>query len=194
VKGGVMSWYDDKVYVPDITEFPAKMRDRIRCALKDQETIGWDNAVKGYMSVEWRNLAEEDMYDHANQEQQGDGFPKLTSILRHIHHVNQRLWKSRNTVLHQSDEQALKDLRDSEAREIREMYAHPDLLQTGDRHYCDAPLDDILKKSTASRRRWLRYTRMSRERMIKDGKRQLLMTQFFRPTAPVLLQAPDITR
>ena len=194
VKGGVMSWYDDKVYVPDITEFPAKMRDRIRCALKDQETIGWDNAVKGYMSVEWRNLAEEDMYDHATQEQQGDGFPKLTSILRHIHHVNQRLWKSRNTVLHQSDEQALKDLRDSEAREIREMYAHPDLLQTGDRHYCDAPLDDILKKSTASRRRWLRYTRMSRERMIKDGKRQLLMTQFFRPTAPVLLQAPDITR
>ncbi|KAI2507937.1 hypothetical protein MHU86_6470 [Fragilaria crotonensis] len=145
------------------------MRDRISSALKDQESIGWDNAVKGYMSVEWRQLAEEDIYDHANKEQQGEGFTQLTSILRHLNHVTQRLWKSRNKVLHQSDEQEIKDIRDSEAREIRELYAHPDLLQARDQHYCDQPIGELLKKSPASRRRWLQYTHMSRERMTKAG-------------------------
>lgn len=181
VKGGVMAWLEGTEYAPEVTEFPRKMRERITIALKAQEAIGWDNAIKGYMSVEWRHLAEENIYDNEKETQHGTGTIKLVTILRQLHKVAQRLWKSRNQVLHQSDEQDLKAMRDSELREIRELYAHPEALQAGDRHYCAQPLEAILKKNPATRRRWLRYTRLSRERMIKAGQRQMLMTHFFRP-------------
>ncbi|KAI2493732.1 hypothetical protein MHU86_20802 [Fragilaria crotonensis] len=193
LKEGIVAWFEDHEYEPDQTVFPRKMRDTIHTALCDQAIIGWGNAVKGYLSVEWRYLAELDTYDNVKEKPLGVGFSTLNSILCHVHHLTQRLWKSRNEDLHKSDDQALKDIRDSETREIRDMYDHPERLQAGDRHNCDQPIESILKKSPATRRRWLQYTRMSRARMLKDGQRQLLLTQFFRPADTVPMASASTT-
>lgn len=52
-------------YDPQMSEFPLKFHDSIRLALQDQRKIGWHNAIKGYLSIEWRSLAEFTMYDAA---------------------------------------------------------------------------------------------------------------------------------
>jgi hypothetical protein len=183
LKASIMAWLKGEVYSPDIDEFPRKLQDRIRKALNEQERIGWNNAIKGYLSVEWRLLADLSPYGNTCDEQEGKGFRVLTTILNNFQQTTQRLWKARNHVLHTSTEEHLRCIRDAQTVEIRAMYANPESIQAGDRHYCERSLESILKKSTATRRRWLRYMRLSRERMSREGSRQLLMTQFYRPVS-----------
>lgn len=183
LKASIMAWLKGEVYSPDIEEFPRKLQDRIRKALNEQERIGWNNAIKGYLSVEWRLLADLSPYGSTCDEQEGKGFRVLTTILNHFQQTTQRLWKARNHVLHTSTEERLRCIRDAQTVEIRAMYANPESVQAGDRHYCERSLESILKKSTATRRRWIRYMRLSRDRMSKEGSRQLLMTQFYRPVS-----------
>ncbi|KAI2497835.1 hypothetical protein MHU86_16669 [Fragilaria crotonensis] len=54
LRKGIMAWLDGHTYAPDLSGFPTKMWDLIRTAFTDQEKIGWHNALKGYLSVEWR--------------------------------------------------------------------------------------------------------------------------------------------
>ncbi|KAI2505387.1 hypothetical protein MHU86_9093 [Fragilaria crotonensis] len=74
LKASIMAWLKGEVYLPDIEEFPRKLQDRIRKALHEQERIGWNNAIKGYLSVEWRLLADLSPYGNMCDEQEGKGW------------------------------------------------------------------------------------------------------------------------
>jgi hypothetical protein len=185
LKEGVLSWFEGTPFSLDLTVHPKKFHDRIRQAIQDQEQIGWGNAIKGYLSVEWRFLADDSPYDNVAELQEGHGFQRLKTILTYLHQVAISLWKARNQVLHKSGDQELQHIRDLEIAEVKEIHAHPERLQAGDRHYCERSLESILKKGPATRRRWLRYTKLSRDRMQKDGKRQMLLTHFFRSSDTV---------
>ena len=67
LKEGIVAWFEDQEYDPDLTVFPRKMRDTINTALCNQAPIGWGTAVKGYLSIEWRYLAELDTYDNVKE-------------------------------------------------------------------------------------------------------------------------------
>ncbi|KAI2497542.1 hypothetical protein MHU86_16945 [Fragilaria crotonensis] len=183
LRDGVLTWLEGNTYDPDISGFPMKLWGIIRNALSDQEQIGWQNAMKGYLSVEWRAIAETDPYGTAIMTQEGKGIHTLRTILIHVNQATQCLWKAQNNLLHQSNEAEMQLVRDSEIAEIREMHASIEKIPAANRHYCERSLDVLLKKNHSSRRRWLRYMRMARARMEQDGKRQLLLTQFFRPVS-----------
>ncbi len=53
IKEGVASWIEGAEHcAPALDPYPSKFHDRIRIALHNQNAIGWDNALKGYLSVE----------------------------------------------------------------------------------------------------------------------------------------------
>jgi hypothetical protein len=180
IKEGVAAWINgDTPYTPTFEQFPTKFHDRILAALNDQSTIGWDKAIKGYISMEWRRLATENIYGE-EQAQHEQGFKRIHVILKALHILTQEKWKARNKRLHESKDEAMQHIRDTELVEINELYSHPERVRAGDRHYCEQPLSAILRKTPASRRRWLRFMRQSQARVDKDGKRQTRMTDFFR--------------
>ena len=104
----------------------------------------------------------------------------MREVRRAFYDYARSMWLSRNTVLHGDSTNTLQQIRDSEVAELRELHDHSELLPAGDRHYCDRPLSNLLTKSSATRRRWLRHVRQARLRFIKDGQRQTLITSFFR--------------
>jgi hypothetical protein len=93
LRKGIMAWFEGTNYVPDITGYPSKMRVQILTALNDQEKMGWNNAIKGYLSVEWRTLAETSLHDSMPM-QVGTGMNLMKSILVSFHQATQRLWKA----------------------------------------------------------------------------------------------------
>ncbi|KAI2497129.1 hypothetical protein MHU86_17390 [Fragilaria crotonensis] len=179
IKEGVVSWINgDNQYTPTFEQLPTKFHDRIRAALHDQSTIGWDQAIKGYLSMEWRILANESMYG-AGQAQNEQGFKRIHVILKALHKLTQDKWKARNKMLHESKDEAMQHIRDMELAEINELYSHPERLRAGDRHYCEQPLSVILKKTPASRRRWLRFMRQSQARGRHGWKTANAIDRFF---------------
>ena len=129
----------------------------------------------------WRDTAEKSLYGNSLDSQAGKGLHNVRVILRALNLLTQQLWKSRNRVLHESNDKEHCEIRDTERAEICSLHAHPERVPAGDRHYCERPLSDILKMSPTSRQRWLRYMTMARARMTHEGKRQMLMTTFFLP-------------
>ncbi len=129
-------------------------------------------------------MASEDIFG-SRSAKPDSGFHRIHTIIKAFHSLTQTKWKARNKMLHETQDEEIRNIRDDEAAEIVELYSHPEHLKAGDRHYCEQPLSAILTKSTASRRRWLRYIRQAQSRAGKDGTRQTLMTQFFRSSVTV---------
>ncbi|KAI2490403.1 hypothetical protein MHU86_24159 [Fragilaria crotonensis] len=152
-----------------------------RKALRDQQTIGWDNAIKGYLSVEWRCMAEHAMFD-SSPAKPDIGFYRIHNILKAAHVLTQTTWKAQNKMLHDHHDAINRHIREAEAAEITAMHRQSENLRAGDRHYCEQPLEKILNKLASSRRRWIRYMKMAQDRSSRDGKRQTLLTNFFRPS------------
>jgi hypothetical protein len=180
LKGGIISWLQaEEEYNVDVDIFPTKFRPSATKGLEDQTTIGWEFAIKGYLSVEWRYMANVDMFDGTSQ-QEGSGLHIIKTILKATHQLTQAIWHSRNEVLHGSDGITLKNIRQIEIAEIIDIHGHPELVPAGDRHYCEQTLKNILERAPSTRRRWLRHMRSARLRFTKEGQRQALITTFFR--------------
>ncbi|KAI2505340.1 hypothetical protein MHU86_9140 [Fragilaria crotonensis] len=74
LKDGVIAWIEDREFHPLLTDFSGVIRDSLRVALRDQTQIGWDNAIKGYLSVAWRDTAEKSLYGNSIDSQAGRAF------------------------------------------------------------------------------------------------------------------------
>ena len=170
----------DTPYSPIVTQFPLHFQDLIQAALLKQTAIGWDNAIKGYFAKEWGLMAQFDMHKKTRDQRMGEKRMKRISLALSDH--IRRTWLSRNGVLHSSDDQTLESIRSAESAEIKFYHGRPHLLRTGDQHYCQRPLAKILSCTPATRRRWLRKVKQSTADMTKDGTRQTLLTNFFRPS------------
>ncbi|KAI2501345.1 hypothetical protein MHU86_13143 [Fragilaria crotonensis] len=174
----VLAWLNKETDVIDLAEFPSKFRLGLQQALQDQDKLGWEQAIKGFVSVEWRHLLTLGMGDNESEPARV-GMQRLRFVLKTFSQLASSLWTARNQA-HGTTEEGMKAIRQEEVAEISRMYQQPELISATDRHYCEQPLSAILKKSPASRRRWLRYMRMARARFTRDGKRQMLITSFFR--------------
>ena len=45
------------LFYPSLKKFPSHMRDPVLKVASSQSAIGWDNALKGYVSKDWTELA-----------------------------------------------------------------------------------------------------------------------------------------
>jgi hypothetical protein len=170
----------DTPFSPSIAQFPPHFQDHIPEALSNQHTIGWSNSIKGYLSKSWGNMAQYDMHRNSRDKRMGDLRMKQIHVALSSH--VRRLWLSRNDSLHSTDDATLATIRSAETVEIMHYYSNPNLLRTGDQHYCRRSLSKLLSGTPATRRRWLRKVRQSSAELTKDGTSQTLLTTFFRPT------------
>ena len=166
-------------FAPNLDAYPMHLRPAIQAALESQEEIGWPQAMKGFLSSRWRDLASLAMF-HIGSSDDEKGLSSMQRVLHAIHAHNIRLWTSRNQVLHSTDDEDLVTIRSGETAEITKMYGQPDLMRLADRHLCSRSLPKLLKSAPSTRRRWLRRVKLSRELYSRDGSRQVLITSFLK--------------
>ena len=148
--------------------------------------------LKGYLSKEWRELASMPMLQGGKRDE-AKGTHRMRMLLDIIHSHCIRLWKSRNEALHDKSDADLSALRSSETAEITQLYSQPDQMCYSDRYLCARPLEQLLRSTPATRRRWLRRVKASRDLHIRDGSRQVLITAFLHPLDLLLARSDSIT-
>jgi hypothetical protein len=124
-------------------------------------------------------MASDGIYDHDIYDT-SRGRHTLKAVQPAIFKFTTSLWTARNTVLHDENSPELCAIRDHLVAEIKDLYKHQDKIGVGDKHYCERPLETILKKNPSSRRRWIRYMHRARKRYQLVVKHQPLITSFFR--------------
>ncbi len=169
LKEGILARLEAREFRPDYDSVPDKFKASVQKAIDDQQSIGWEATIKGYLSVEWRYMASLGIYD-TDTPHEGRGMQGIRSMLLTFQKLIQALWTSRNQVLHGSNDLELQNIRESELAEIRAYYNNPEMLLSGDRHYCEQTLQSIVTRApTTRRRRWLRYMRLARLRFQREG-------------------------
>ena len=168
-------------FQPRLDAYPQHLHNVIRDALVSQERIGWTQATKGYFSVRWRELASLAQFSGGKDETRG--IARMRNLIDAVHAHNIRLWKSRNDVLHSKDDATLAEIRSSETVELTRLHGQPEQLSSADRYLCSRSLENLLSSAPATRRRWMRRVKESRDRHERDGSRQVLLTSFFHPSA-----------
>ena len=178
---GFCHWlqHPENSYTPDTSGLPIKFKASINRALAEQNLIGWSQAVRGYLSQEWRQMASEGIYD-TDKFNEGRGHQTLRLVFSALFTYTTNMWKARNRVLHDDQSPDLRAIRDQEVAVITELYKNQDKIGATDRHYCERPLEFILQKKPSSRRRWVRYMHRARTRYTSEFQHQPLITSFFR--------------
>ena len=177
---GVKHWLQnhDAEFKPDTRGYPPHMLPLIESAIQSQARIGWLQAIKGFLSKDWRELATMDLYHPARREDLL-GSRRMTQLVNAFYTYNQTMWSARNEVLHSADSANMLDIRSTELAEIRHNLNHPTLLSFADRHLCDWSIEKLTRNSASTRRRWLRRVKLSCEKATRDGSRQPLITSMF---------------
>jgi hypothetical protein len=166
-------------YVPAINSYSPHLRESISEAVTSQNAMGWDNALRGFLSRKWRDLASLDMHnplvyseDKANA--------RLRKAMSCLYDYSRAMWEHRNEMLHTKDNTALAaSIRSTSHAEIKFYHSRPHLLQFDDRHLCDRSLTKLLDGSLSTQRRWLRMVKKSTEISSRHGITQTTMTSFF---------------
>ena len=156
------------------SNFPPSTQEAISTAMADQNKIGWDNALAGILAISWLDVAR-----HGNRPP-WEAERSIQAGIKGLFSRAQRLWEGRNQALHGPKEQELTTTYTVESAAIRYYHSKPYLLATGDRHYCQRPLLQLLRGAPGTRRRWLMRVRQARAAYIRrDGRHQRQLTSYF---------------
>lgn len=181
IAAGIIHWMDhaDSVpFNPSLSEYDQVYIPLLQDALQSQARIGWGNALKGFFSKSWREIACLDFHDPYRVDS-GKGEARLRSIIDATHEFTRSIWLSRNTALHDNVDGDSRCNRDTEIAEIRHYHNMPNLLPPHDQHYCSRSLEKIISGSGSNRRRWLRIVKQSIAEYQSEGSRQSLLTSYF---------------
>ena len=113
------------------------------------------------------------------------GRDRLRYLLKSMFALTTTIWRGRNERLHGDSISKANSANRLEDNEIRYYHTQPELLLTTDRHYCERPLDLILKSTPTNRRRWLRQVKPARHRRLTDRQTQSQLPQFYFRTARI---------
>ena len=160
--------------------YHSHMHQYISNALESQLRIGWQNVLKGYLSKSWWDLASMPIIQNGTRDE-AKGTQRMQKIFNRIYSQCIRLWKGRNEALHSKNDADLSAIRSAETVEITQLYLQQDQMCYSDRYVCARPLEQLLSSTPATRRRWLRRVKASRDMHIRDGSRQVLITAFLYP-------------
>lgn len=92
LSSGLVHWLtaSQTPFAPSITEFPEHFHALLHSALASQARIGWNQAVKGYISKQWSILATMDMH-HPTATDTNKGSSRIRSILRGLFDFTRQL-------------------------------------------------------------------------------------------------------
>ena len=156
IVAGVKHWLSQQpeAFNPDLRGYPPHMLPLIETALSSQDRIGWHQALKGFLSRNWTELASMDLHNPARRSE-SLGTRRMAQLVQTFYLFSQTIWSARNEVLHSTDSETLSTIRSSELAEIRHYLQHPMLLSSADRHLCEWSLEKLTRSSASTRRRWL---------------------------------------
>ena len=108
---GLKHWYRNlsEPFQPEIESFPQHMQPAIQSALLSQARIGWYQAMKGFLSKRWLELACQDMHD-LSKVVESKGLFRMNQIMTALYAHNLRTWTSRNEVLHSTGDPTAADI------------------------------------------------------------------------------------
>jgi hypothetical protein len=135
--------------------------------------------MRGFLTVEWQQLAAIPEGDN-EKPNTARGDQIMRKIMRAMHNFSMAMWTERNLKLHGPESSGLRILRCPELLELFDLHSRPMLVNASDRHFCERPLEDLLRATYSVRRRRLQYMRNARARFEQDGRKQTVMTDFFR--------------
>jgi hypothetical protein len=75
-------------------------RNHLKLAFREQDTIGWDNLIKGRMGRQWIEYVKQHIHNENNKLKESDWAPKMIQAL--WDHML-RLWQYWNDALHEND-------------------------------------------------------------------------------------------
>ena len=179
---GIAHWQStgNSQFEPQLTAYPLHMREKVRKVANSQSDIGWDNALKGFLSKEWTALAACHLIEPSTLDFQ-TAHNRMTRVLKDLHHYTRQLWSTRNEALHSTESESMAAIRSITQAEIKHYYHHQDLLQFEDRYLFHNSLDHIFQSSQSTQSRWLQRACASAKRRKQSNNSQQLITQFFRP-------------
>jgi hypothetical protein len=145
----VWSWLADlEPPTLDIIQLPIEQRDLLVWTLEEQDQIGWDLGMRGYLSQYWGlAIAAHPQLDPKNDKGKAWTRWAILELWRFAH----EMWEHRNAVLHNAVLEASQKICDADINdEIIELYNKVDSFAAKDRHYFDMPLALQLKKPLCS--------------------------------------------
>ena len=163
----------------EFNEYPTHMHASLNRIISEQNRIGWDNAIKGFLSKSWIDLASVS-YD-SDKLSVAEGAQRLREGIKALHTFTKGLWKARNAALHDADEGQNQQLRSRMQDTIIHMHQHPNDICFEDRYLCNMPLSNLLTSSPSTQRRWIKRMRDSKLMQTRLGERQTLITSYFGP-------------
>ena len=179
LKSQILQWLDEESQEVDRSMVLPLYYDYLDTAVQQQQEIGWSAAMKGIFAINWSELAAKPDNgkgdDHAAK-----GVQVMRKVLLAVHKLNVQLWTARNHHLHKSTSIVCRNLQTTDRVEIASLHAQAHLVNAGDRHFCERPLDELVNASSSVRRRWIHYMRKARARFELDGNKQTMMTDYFR--------------
>jgi len=167
---------------------PLEYSNLVQLAINDQSAIGWDHALRGFLSITWTKLAN-CSYDasgiiHSNHDQ--DNGRRLQRTLHALYQLTTNIWHGRNEALHATHTSTTRECQNVIDIEITRLHSEPELLHQDDKFYCDQSLRRILQSGGSTKRRWLLRVKKSRERKALSLKHQPRITSYFpRESAPL---------
>jgi hypothetical protein len=85
IKDGIFAWLSDTTPTWETDDsVPLQFRESASKAMLDQSKIGWEAALKGYLSVEWRHMVSLGMSD-GGECHYASGLQGIRIILRAFH-------------------------------------------------------------------------------------------------------------
>ena len=179
---GILHWMAGEVPPStawDLRGYPPHMHADILTALHPQDSIGWLSCFKGFLSSHSTVVAGlliEDPTVKSRDKSNG----RLRHVMTSLHKLSLAIWKGRNNSVHRADTSTDQQLHRHEDLEIQHYHNHPEMLSVSDRgHYCERPLQKILRSTPANRRCWHRQVKLSHSRRLMDLQSQSLTPQYF---------------
>jgi hypothetical protein len=140
---GIEHWRStgSSIFRVNLNDYPSHMHDPVKRILRDQERIGWDNAIHGLLSKSWIDLASLD-YAHTHRSS-SDGAQRMRASVNALFSYSQGLWMARNAALHESESESCRTMRSTMSDTITCLHRRPDQICFDDRYLVDMPLDKL---------------------------------------------------
>lgn len=174
-------------FAPSLSKYDPIFLPLLIDALRSQLTIGWGQALKGFLSQEWREIVTQRNIHVPTQMDPSKGKTGLCSMIDATYKFICDTWLSRNSALHGilGGSDALQ-ICNAEVAEIWHYHSLPHLLPAHAQHYSSHLLNKLIKGPASNQRQWLRKVKKSVSYYQQDGSRQPPLTSFFMVSVHVL--------
>ena len=181
---GIRYWQhtgNQDFYPTTMQQYPQHMREAVHNVLHKQSAIGWDNALRGYLSKAWIHLASIDKDDASKQLDSRLARQRMLRTISALHEYTRSAWINRNQLLHSTEHNEAERIRSSHQSEIRHFFLHRDKVCFEDQYLFRFTLEQILRAPKSTQVRWLRRAVRSADKKKSAPNTQMLMTNFFQP-------------